>query len=158
MIRRIILGLLLAGLIAIIYVGFRNWSASRAMLAGDVTVVSSDPLPVSTPPPPPPAQIQTPAQAEPQKPSQPTSSPALAPDPSPATKRPPVVPLADSQPPEAPNGLRLAGDGRFEVYRQGNITYRFDTSTGKSCVLYATKEEWRKPEVYRHGCGSSAAQ
>jgi hypothetical protein len=46
------------------------------------------------------------------------------------------------------------GTGKYQLYRQGNITWRVDTETGKSCILFATDEEWKKPTVYRAGCGS----
>ena len=60
--------------------------------------------------------------------------------------------------PNPPNGMAYSGTGHFQVYRQGNLTYRINTDTGQTCVLYATNEEWRKPQVYSHGCGNSAAQ
>ncbi len=50
----------------------------------------------------------------------------------------------------------FAGTGRFQIYRQGNLTWRIDTETGQSCVLFATNAEWRRPQVYRHGCNSGA--
>jgi hypothetical protein len=56
--------------------------------------------------------------------------------------------------PNPPNGFAFAGDGKYELYRQGDLTYRMDTKTGASCILYATMEEWAKPLVYSHGCGS----
>ncbi|HEY4354682.1 MAG TPA: hypothetical protein VGN16_02960 [Acidobacteriaceae bacterium] len=60
----------------------------------------------------------------------------------------------DTLPANPPNGYAYAGTGAYELYRQGDLTYRMDTKTGASCVLYATLEEWRKPLVYGHGCGS----
>jgi hypothetical protein len=65
-------------------------------------------------------------------------------------------PSTDSQSPSATNGMRFAGSGSYLVYRQGDITYRLDTQTGHSCVIYATMEEWRKPIVMSHGCGRTA--
>ena len=77
--------------------------------------------------------------------------------PSPGRNQPPVVypsygQATDSQPPDAPDGVRFGGSGRFQIYRQGNLTFRVNTQTGSSCVLYATMEEWRRPDVYRHSC------
>jgi hypothetical protein len=66
------------------------------------------------------------------------------------------APMTDSQSPNAQNGMRFAGSGAYLVYRQGDITYRMDTTTGHSCVIYATMEEWRKPLVMSHGCGRTA--
>lgn len=60
----------------------------------------------------------------------------------------------DSLPANPPNGYAYTGSGAYELYRQGDLTYRMDTKTGASCVMYATMEEWRKPIVYSHGCGS----
>ena len=66
------------------------------------------------------------------------------------------LPTTDTQSANAPNGARFTGSGSYLVYRQGNITYRLDTSTGRSCVIYATMEEWRKQIVLSHGCGRTA--
>ena len=66
------------------------------------------------------------------------------------------APVTDSQSPNAANGMRFAGSGSYLVYRQGDITYRLDTATGQSCVIYATMEQWRRPIVMSHGCGRTA--
>jgi hypothetical protein len=63
----------------------------------------------------------------------------------------------DTIKPNPPNGMVFAGSGRFQVYRQGDLTWRLDTDSGQACVLFATNEEWRKPQVYQHGCNTSAA-
>lgn len=52
-----------------------------------------------------------------------------------------------------PDGAKYLGTGRYQLYRQGNITWRIDTDTGKTCIIFATDEEWKKPKVYRNGCG-----
>ena len=57
-------------------------------------------------------------------------------------------------PPNPPNGLAYVGSGRFQVYRQGNLTWRFDTQTGHTCILFATLEEWQKQIVSRNGCNT----
>jgi hypothetical protein len=61
----------------------------------------------------------------------------------------------DTISPNPPNGMMFAGKGRYQLYRQGNITWRVNTVTGQNCILFATDEEWKKPRVYRAGCGSS---
>lgn len=61
----------------------------------------------------------------------------------------------DSQAPNAPNGAAFAGSGRYQIYRQGNLTWRVNTDDGTTCILFATDEEWRKPAVYSHGCPNS---
>lgn len=62
-------------------------------------------------------------------------------------------PAADSASPNPQNNAHFRGAGSFEWYRQGNITWRVDTTTGHSCIVYATMEEWRKQIVLNHGCG-----
>ena len=62
----------------------------------------------------------------------------------------------DTLPPNAENGARFGGNGPYQWYRQGNITWRIDTASGRSCIIYATLEEWRKPIVISHGCGPNA--
>jgi hypothetical protein len=64
-------------------------------------------------------------------------------------------PATDTISPNPPNGMTFSGSGRYQLYRQGNLTWRLDTETGRSCVIFATDEEWRKPRVYRAGCGKS---
>ncbi|MHB1022206.1 MAG: hypothetical protein ACYC46_03310 [Acidobacteriaceae bacterium] len=63
-----------------------------------------------------------------------------------------VPPSQDTLVPIPPNGQVYAGSGRYQLYRQGDITWRMDTQTGTACVMFATNEEWRKPQVYRRGC------
>lgn len=65
------------------------------------------------------------------------------------------APATDSQTPNAPNGMAFAGTGQFQVYRQGNLTWRINTSDGSTCILLATNDEWSKPVVYSHGCPTS---
>jgi cytoskeletal protein RodZ len=72
-----------------------------------------------------------------------TSSPAAA-----------SAPASDSINPNPPNGMVFSGTGKYQLYRQGNITWRLNTDTGQSCIIFATDEEWKKPKVYRAGCGS----
>ncbi|CAN5420017.1 hypothetical protein BH10ACI4_BH10ACI4_05270 [soil metagenome] len=62
-------------------------------------------------------------------------------------------PTSDTISPDPPNGMTFSGSGHYQLYRQGNLTWRLNTDTGQSCVLFATDEEWRKPKVLRAGCG-----
>ena len=62
------------------------------------------------------------------------------------------APATDTISPNPPNGMVFSGTGHFQLYRQGNLTWRLDTDTGQSCVLFATDEEWRKPKVFHAGC------
>lgn len=65
------------------------------------------------------------------------------------------APAEDTISANPPNGMMFAGRGKYQVYRQGNLTWRVNTETGQTCVLFATDEEWKKPRVYRAGCGST---
>lgn len=67
---------------------------------------------------------------------------------------PATAPGSDTISPNPPNGMVFSGTGRYQLYRQGNITWRLDTDTGRTCIIFATDEEWKKPRVYRAGCGS----
>ncbi len=51
-----------------------------------------------------------------------------------------------------PSGTMFSGVGRYQLYRQGDITWRLDTETGKTCIVFATDEEWTKPRVFHNGC------
>jgi hypothetical protein len=64
------------------------------------------------------------------------------------------LPVTDSQSPNAPNDLHFVGSGKFQWYRQGNLTWRVNTESGSTCIAFATMEEWNKPIVYSHGCGN----
>lgn len=59
----------------------------------------------------------------------------------------------DTIPANPPNGQAYSGTGAYELYRQGDLTFRMDTKTGTSCIIYATLEQWRNPLVYSHSCG-----
>ncbi len=61
-------------------------------------------------------------------------------------------PATDSIAPEPPNGMLFGGSGHFQLYRQGDLTWRLDTETGETCIIFATEELWRKPRVFRAGC------
>ena len=65
-----------------------------------------------------------------------------------------TLPAAETLSRNPPNRTVLAGTGRFELYRQGDITWRMDTATGQACVLFATEAMWRRTLVYEHGCGT----
>jgi len=62
------------------------------------------------------------------------------------------APAGDSIAPNPPNGVIFGGAGNYQLYRQGALTWRLNTDTGETCVLFATDEEWRKPKVYKAGC------
>lgn len=190
LVRRIILGIILLGVAALAYFGYKSWMAKRAMMGGEVysdTVDSvtttlkqaaaapnSSPAPAGQPAP----AATTPApnhpaealsleeavkQSIPEAAAALSSKPAAAnPSASPATtmQAAPSAPSAasDTIRPEPPNGTVFAGTGHYQVYRQGNLTWRINTDTGQACVLFATEQEWRKPQVYRNGCALRASR
>jgi hypothetical protein len=82
-----------------------------------------------------------------------TSTPSVPIIPAPTAGLPLDAPTHDSQGPNAPNGMRFSGSGSYQWYRQGDLTYRVDTTTGKSCIIYATRRQWRDPLVFNNGCG-----
>ncbi len=65
-----------------------------------------------------------------------------------------AVPATDTIPANPPNNMVFSGTGRYQLYRQGSITWRLDTDNGHTCIIFATDEEWRKARVYSHGCGN----
>jgi len=89
---------------------------------------------------PPPAQRASVAQSYP---------PAAAPAATPVS-----LPVSDTIAPNPPNGLAFGGTGKFQWYRQGNLTWRVNTTSGSTCIAFATMEEWQKPIVSSHGCGN----
>ena len=161
MARRVMISLVLIGILGLTYLGYRRWSQNRAMATGDVFPDSSDrsaaPPPAPTQPAPPilypPAKSSAAATADTRQAPLPSEEHGVAP----SASQPAAKPTADTISPNPPNGLAFAGSGRFQVYRQGSLTWRIDTDTGQTCILFATNEEWRKPQVYRHGCSTSAA-
>ena len=43
--------------------------------------------------------------------------------------------------------------GRFRTEREAFRTWRLDTATGETCLLLTSREDWKKPETVRMGCG-----
>lgn len=42
--------------------------------------------------------------------------------------------------------------GRYQMRDQGRRTWRFDTVTGRTCLLLAPEEDWKKGEVSAESC------
>ncbi len=74
---------------------------------------------------------------------------------APAQQAPPTPPASDSIRRSPPSGMVFAGAGKYQLYRQGDITWRLNTDTGDACILFATETQWRRTLVYNHGCGAS---
>lgn len=84
-----------------------------------------------------------------------STDPVIIQSPTAAPNRPAALPASDTVAPNPPNGLAFGGTGRYQWYRQGNLTWRVDTNSGEACVAFATMHEWSNPIVYSHGCGNS---
>jgi hypothetical protein len=103
-----------------------------------------------------PAPLPPPASA----PSQPAPpNPAAAASPSAGNPANPSLPAAAASAPASdtiarnpPNGMAFTGSGKYQLYRQGDITWRLNTDTGWACVIFATDAQWRKNRVYQQGC------
>ena len=78
--------------------------------------------------------------------------PATLVGPAGTVSTPGAAPATDTIAPNPPNGLAFGGAGHFQVYRQGDITWRLDTETGATCVLFATDAEWHQPRIRRAAC------
>jgi hypothetical protein len=116
---------------------------TRAMNSGEVFVReqpgdNAKPQPNATPttPPSPPQEIATTGPPQ-------TQQPGLE------------IPTSDTISRNPPNGMAFAGSGKYQLYRQGDITWRLDTDTGWACVLFATDTQWSKARVYQSGCANS---
>jgi hypothetical protein len=140
-----IVGVMLAVLVGyLIWAGYQRYRAGAASDAGAVEN----------------ADTGEPARPMPSRSDDAETRPAPAPKPAPVSSgfssgySTVAAPASDSISPNPPNGMAFAGTGKFQVYRQGNLTWRIDTDSGSACVLFATMEEWRKPLVYQHGCPS----
>ena len=133
----------------------------RALNSGDVYVrdQSSAPAPVKSPAPaatPSKSSAPTP-QVAPQQlatPTLPVPLPAAPAAEAHAKTRVAVPSHGDTIPRNPPNGLVFAGSGKYQLYRQGDITWRLDTETGESCILFATDAQWSRTRVFQNGCAS----
>ena len=143
------------------YLSYTSYDATRSGVNGEV--YSNDP---------PPGKGKSSPATDPRDTRSAESTPAIVyPTPSPSAPSSPAAaaqalqqsmtgvstpPLAgDTIDPNPPNGMVFAGKGHFQLYRQGNITWRLNTDNGQSCVIFATEDEWKKEKVLRAGCGKT---
>jgi hypothetical protein len=139
-----------------VYMGYTRYDAKRAGANGDVFSSDSsmgkskgDAVPLSGSANSNPPAGQTPAPAIETTPVTPDATTQVG-----SAVGAPAASGGDTISPNPPNGMVFSGTGRYQLYRQGNLTWRVNTDSGKSCVLFATDDEWKKPKVYRAGCGS----
>jgi hypothetical protein len=143
-------------------VWFANRSKTHAVNSGDVFVRQTGaPATAAPAPATPPATADAPAQG-PQATDQTAQDQTAQATPADQAAAPPAAqaqaaapPASDSIARNPPNGMIFAGTGKYQLYRQGDITWRLNTDTGQACVLFATDAEWRKARVYQRGCGGS---
>lgn len=125
----------------------------RALNSGEVYVREQPSGPAKPLPPAPtqPAADEIATTATPQ-PAAPAAGPQAPSESAPSQAATP--PSSDSIPRNPPNGLAFAGSGKFQLYRQGDITWRLNTQSGEACILFATDAQWRVHRVYQAGCGT----
>jgi hypothetical protein len=127
-------------------------SRIRALDSGDV-FVREQPGDNAKPQTPPPAPTGQPAPS----PEAATAKGAETPSGQPQTQPAAKVPSSDTISRNPPNGMTFSGSGKYQLYRQGDITWRLNTDTGWACVLFATDAQWRKTRVYGNGCSGRDA-
>ncbi len=144
------------------YLSYTSYDATRSGVNGDV--YSNDP----------PGKGKSSPVSDPRDTRQESTPAIVYPTPTPAALTSPAATGQAAQPgaqgmsgvstppqagdtiePNPPNGMVFAGKGHYQLYRQGNITWRLNTDNGQSCVIFATEEEWKKEKVLRAGCGKT---
>lgn len=153
MLKRALIAVLVLVVVVFLYIGYSGYDAGRNSVAGTARSRSGDGQISLTSP------EATPAGAS----ALPATAPTGAATPQGAELTASsgqgagggmTAPATDTIKPNPPNGMTFGGAGHYQLYRQGNLTWRLNTDTGESCVVFATEEEWRKPQVLRAGCHS----
>jgi hypothetical protein len=159
--RRVLVIVMVLVVALFVYLGYNSYDAKRAGLSGDVFPHDSS-MSKSRP-------------ADGPQTSAPSTSQTVV-YPAPAVQTVPVTPettqsqndaqisqgqttqdgtsAGDTISPNPPNGMVFAGKGKYQLYRQGDLTWRLNTESGQTCIIFATDDEWKKPKVSRAGCGS----
>jgi hypothetical protein len=170
--KRVLVIVLLVALALFAYMGYSSYDARRAGVTGQVfssdssrgrqkakpTSPTSSAEPTTTDSSTPPTDSETIVYPSAQDAPASVATPAANGGPVQVTQSQqaaPTAPASDTISPNPPNGMVFSGSGRYQLYRQGNITWRLDTETGRSCIIFATDDEWKKPRVYKAGCGRS---
>ena len=140
-------GLLILVVAVFAFVGYNGYSAKRHMITDDVSESDSpEPAPSTAGKEVAPEVKETPQTKVPEASAQPASSVG-----EPQAR---IVAGAstDSLPAQPGEGAKFGNGGRYQLYRQGDMTWRLNVETGETCVLLATDAEWHKERVYRSGC------
>ena len=142
--QRISQFLMIIAMLVVCGVLYLHWSKTRAMNNGEVHIrqqpVAATETATANQPASPPDQSANPTDSQTEQRSQPADVITL--------------PASETLSRNPPDRTILAGTGRYELYRQGDITWRMDTASGQACVLFATESMWRRSLVYEHGCGA----
>ena len=144
--KRAFIGVLVLVAAVFLYIGYSSYDAGRGSASAATTTVAAKNRVPSGPADNEGSISTTPTTAEAAE--VPSSSTAM----TPAAAGGVPAPASDTIQPNPPNGMTFGGSGHYQLYRQGNLTWRLNTDTGESCIVFATEEEWRKPQVYRAGC------
>ncbi len=148
MLRTVLTGLAILVLGVFAYVGYNSYAVNRRAAQDDVYTG---------------AAITPPAESKPAPgagsdfPATPTTADAATGSPEVTAQGAPTAggvtaPARDTIRPNPPNGETFGGSGHYQLYRQGDLTWRLNTDTGETCVIFATDEEWHKTQVYKAGC------
>jgi hypothetical protein len=143
--KKIVALLAIAAVVVSGFLWHRRQVRMRSLTSGEVYVRDQPSAPPQPLTPSQPANDQIATAATPQPPA---AAPQAFPTPAEAP------PETDSIPRNPPNGLVFAGSGKFQLYRQGDITWRLDTQSGSACILFATDAQWHRTRVFQAGCGT----
>ena len=144
MLRTVLIGLGILVLGVFAYVGYNSYAVNRRATGDDVYTGASIPPSAE-------GKASSGIPATPATGADPGGSPEVTAQGAP-TSGGVTPPAADSVVPNPPNGMTFGGSGHYQLYRQGDLTWRLNTDTGDTCVIFATDEEWHKPKVYKAGC------
>ena len=151
--QRIVRFFLIMVVVIVGVAGYMHWSKTRALNSGAVHV-RQQPADAAKPAAPDTASVGQPTQSADQSAgAADAQSDQSQAQPQGAQSSVYTLPASDTISRNPPDRTILAGAGRYELYRQGDITWRMDTATGQACVLFATEAMWRRMLVYQHGCG-----
>jgi outer membrane protein assembly factor BamB len=150
--RRFVIIVLLLLLVLLAFIGYNSYDARRTGMSGEVYSIDPQTGKAKAAP-----EVKTADNTPSVSPSGQAPAAGGMTPPDGQTARPEQDSsgaFADTVPANPPNGMVFAGGGKYQLYRQGNITWRLNTDTGQTCIIFATDEEWRKPRVYKAGCGT----
>ncbi len=147
MLRTVLIGLGIVVLGVFAYVGYNSYAVGRRSVGDDVYTGANITPPAETKP----TSGSSGLPATPLTGADPGGNPEVTAQGAP-TAAGMVPPATDSVAPNPPNGMTFGGSGHYQLYRQGDLTWRLNTDTGDTCVIFATDEEWHKPKVYKAGC------